>query len=365
MNLRKQIVKIIVICLILGLPEKLYGESLTSPNYRLENPEFDAGGGLSTSTNYRSQDSLGGTGQTNSSSSNYKINPGFPAESYPGVPGQPTITNTGGGMYNTLDFIIATGGNRSDVNYAIAISTDNFASVTNFVQADDSIGTSTVWQTYTDWGGASGERLVTLTYNTTYTIKVKARYGPDSETGYSLTAAASTSVPTLSVVIAGINSGTSIAGQTTNVTTSATSVNFSTLQSGQIKVGAQQVTVTTNANGGYLTSLYQDSDLKKSNGTIIPEVPGTNASPLGWPTGITSAAFGYHSTDATLCTGISNRFSANDTYAAATSTPAEVACNTGPANNDTNSLVYKVEVGSRQAQGYYSNKIIYITTASY
>ncbi len=365
MKLQKQIVKIIVICLALGLPGKLYGESLASPNFRLENPEFDAGGGLSTSTNYRTQDSLGGSGQASSSSSNYKINPGFPSESYPGVPGQPTLTNTGGGMYNTLDFVITTGNNRTDVNYAIAISPDNFASTTNFVQADDSVGTSTVWQTYAGWGSAIGERLVSLVYNTTYTIKVKARFGPGSETGYSLTASASTSVPTLSIVIAGTSSGSSIAGQTTNITTNSGSVNFGPLQSGQIKVGAQQITVTTNANGGYMSTLEQDTDLKQTNGTLIPEVSGTNAAPAPWPAVVNTGAFGYHTTDSTLCTGVSNRFLVNDTFAAATSTPAEVSCNTGPANNDANSLVFKVQIGSQQAEGYYSNKIVYITTASY
>jgi len=365
MKLQKQIIIILAISLIWSLPGKLFGQSLVSPNYRLENPEFDTGGGLATSTNYQSQSSLGGIGQASSSSANYKVTPGFEAESYPGIPGQPTLTNTGGNMYNTLDFVIKTGGDKSDVNYAIAISADNFASTTNFVQADDTVGTSTVWQTYTAWGGSAGQRLVSLVYNTPYTIKVKARYGPDSETGYSLTAAASTSLPTLSVVISGVNSDTAIAGQTTNITTTATSVSFSAFSSGQIKVGAQQVTVTTNANGGYSVGLYEDHDLMSSSGAIIPAVSGSNASPVSWPAVVTTGAFGYHTTDAALCSGLAGRFSANDTYAAVSTTLYEVACNTGPANGDVNSLVYKVQTGNLEAAGFYNNKIIYVTTASY
>lgn len=362
---QKQIIITAIVCMVFGFPGHMSAESLTSPNYRLENPEFDNGGGLASSTNYQSQTSAGGSGQASSSSANYKTTPGFEAESYPGVPGKPTLTNTGGGMYNTLDFVVSTGGDHSDVNYAIAISTDNFASTTNFVQSTDTIGPNVVWQTYTGWGAGVGQRLVGLVYNTTYTIKVKARYGPDSETAYSLTTSASTTVPSLSVVIAGVNTGTVLAGQTTNITTTATSVSFSTISSGQIKVGAQQVTVSTNANGGYSVGLYEDHDLSESSGTTIAPVSGTNASPAPWPATVNTGAFGYHTTDGALCSGVATRFSTNDTYAAATTAPAEVICNTGPANSDVYNLLYKVQTGSLQSAGVYTNHITYVTTASY
>lgn len=359
--------KRIILLLILGLilPFALAAQAPSSTNYRLESSEFDFGGGLSTSTNYGNRGALGDVETGKTTSTNYNLFSAFFPRAYPGIPSQPTLTNTGGILYNALDFVVGTGGNLSDVNYAIAISTDNFVSNFNFVQADDTVGTSTAWQTYVNWGGAGGQRIIGLLPNTTYTIKVKARYGPNSETGYSLTAQASTVNPTLSLVVAGVNSGTSFGSNTTNIGTTATSVAFSSLQSGAIRVGAQQLTVTTNALGGYTITLAQNQDLSKTNGTKIPPVTAPNSAPAAWPGGITTAAFGYHSTDGSLCTGTTNRFSADNTFAAASTTPYEVICNTGPVSNEVNDLIFKVEVESLQAAGDYKNQISYVISPQY
>ncbi len=160
-------------------------------------------------------------------------------QSYPGVPGTPTLINTGGALYDSLDFIIDNGGNSSDTNFAIAISSDNFAT-TNYVQADDTVSTSPVWQTYTAWGGSSGQRITGLLSSTSYSIKVAARYGPASETGYSNVATAATLAQQLTFNISGVNSGTSIAGETTTVTTSANAINFGSLPVGSPVVAAQK-----------------------------------------------------------------------------------------------------------------------------
>jgi hypothetical protein len=341
-----------------------FAQTPSSTHYQLEDSEFTAGGGLSTSTTYSSQDAAGGSGDASSSSATYKANPGTIGQSFPGVPATPTLSNTGGTMYNTLDFVIATGGNASDATYAIAISDDSFVT-TNFIQSGYTVGSSPVWQTYAAWGGASGHRLVELKYNTAYKIKVKARYGAGSETGYSVVASASTVNPTLTVSISGVAASTVVASQTTNIATTATSVAFSSLQNGSIKIGAQQVVVSTNANAGYAVSIAQDHDLSKTNGSTISAVTAINSSPASWPSGITLARFGYHTTDATLCTGNASRFSLDNTFAAATSSPSEIACNTGPASNDTTYIVFKVEIASLQAAGNYQNNITYVTTAQY
>lgn len=349
----------------LSFPYVLLAQIPSSTNYRLEDSQFDAGGNTSSSTNYQSRGALDFGDDGKSTSSNYNAFPGYSLAAYPGVPDPPTLTNTGGTLYNQLDFTIGSGGNTSDTNYAIAISTDNFATTTNYVQADLTVGPSPVWQSYAAWGSGSAQRLVSLDYNTTYTIKAKARFGLDSESGFSLTAQASTVNPTLSMTVAGLASGSAIGSVTTNIDTSATSVVFSNLQVGSIKIGAQQITITTNAVAGYTVSIQQDTDLTKSNGTTIAAVTASNASPAAWPVGITTGRFGYHTTDATLCTGTTGRFSADDTYAAATSSPFEIACNTGPATGETTKLVLKTEVGALQPSGNYKNKFTYITTAQY
>lgn len=350
--------------LICFLPWLAGAQSPSSTNYRLDSSEFDFGGGYGSSANYGSRDSLGNVETGRGTSSNYRVFPGFFPRSYPGVPAQPVFTNTGGILYNALDFVIQTGGNTSDVNYAIAISPDNFAT-TYFVQADNTVGSGPVWQSYISWGAAGGQRITGLLSSTVYSIKIKAHYGPDSDTGYSQVSQAATVAPSFAVTILGLGSGTTIGSFTTNIASTPTSVPFSTLQTGSIKVGAQRITVTTNAAAGYSVALFQDHDLAKTNGTVIPPVASSNASPAAWPGAVTSAAFGYHTTDSTLCTGSAGRFSADNTFAASTSTPYEVACNTASVNNEVTNLVYKVEVESLQASGEYRNNLVYIITPQY
>ena len=337
----------------------------SSTNYRLDTSNFDFGGGeFSSSTNFTARGSFGGVQENRTTSTSFNLFSGFFPASYPGIPAAPTLTNTGGNLYNVLDFVIATGGNRADTNYAIAVSTDNFIT-TNFVQADDTIGPNPAWQTYISWGAGVGQRLTGLTSSTTYKIKVKARFGPDSETGYSVVATAATVAPIFSVTVAGVLNGTTINTFTTNLATTATSVAFSSLQTGAVKVAAQTITVNTNALSGYSAALMQDHDLAKTNGTVILPVSSSNTSPAAWPSGITTARFGYHTMDSTLCTGLFNRFAVDDTFAAATSTPFEIACNTGPVSNETTNIIFKVEIEALQPSGDYKNQVTYIITPQY
>ncbi len=109
------------------------------------------------------------TGET--SSTNYKSILGFQPGAYPGIPAQPTLVNTGGTLYNSLDFIMATGpGQQSDTTYAIAISSDNYVT-TNFIQVDDTVGTTAAWQTYAGWNSGTGERVTGLSPSTAYKNK--------------------------------------------------------------------------------------------------------------------------------------------------------------------------------------------------
>lgn len=357
---------LLLLCLLILTTQPLIttAETLSSTNYSIENPSVDGGGEKSNSTNYNEHDSIGGSNDSVSNSTNYKVFPGFEQHAYPGVPGQPTLVNTGGILYSALDFVIQTSGNQTDTTYAIAISGDDFAT-TSYIQADDTVGSNPVWQTYVAWGSGSGQRVTGLIANTTYKIKVKARYAADTETAYSITATAATGGPTLTLSFAGVNSGTTIAGATTTITSGANTVSYGSLVPNVTAIGAQTLTVSTNATGGYTTTLQQDGDLRNNNSDSISPVSGTNASPAAWPTGITNGYFGYHTTDSALCTGTSARFSSNDTYAAATTSPAEIACSTTTATNEQTSIVYKVEVGTQQDAGTYQNTITYVTTAQY
>lgn len=361
---QKNIIWLLIFTLI-GFPHFIFAQTLSSPTYNLEDSDFSFGGERSSSTNYSSLDEMSVSGSEVGTSTNYKVFGGDVLPWFPSTPPTPTLTNTTGQLYDALDFVVTTGDNQTDTNYAIAISTDDFVT-TYFIQADLTVGTTTIWQDYTTWGAGSGARITGLSANTTYKIKTKARYGPDSETGYSQTASASTVGQTLTFSITGIASGASTGGATTNLTATATTIPFNTLAFGSgAKIGAQTLNVTTNALNGYTVYLYQDGDLRKSNGSTISALPYPNANPGAWPNSISNGYFGYHTTDSTLCTGSSNRFASSDTFAAASTSPYEVACNTGPASNDTTDIIFKAEIGPVQPAGSYQNKIIYILTAGY
>jgi hypothetical protein len=365
-NPRKIKITLAIISIVL-FPAVAVAQTLIGPSYQVEDSIFDSGADSSASTNYGSRDSISDIETGESSGTAWKSILGFQPGAYPGIPGLPTLTNTGGLLYDSLDFIIATGnGQQTDTTYAIAISPDDFVT-TYFIQTDDTINTSEAWQTYSGWNSGTGELVTGLQPSTTYKIKVKARYGPDSESGYSQTASATTSGPNLTFAINGINSGTTIAGLTTNVSSTSNSMGFGTLTigDGNPNIAAQSVTVSTNASGGYTTTVTQDGNLRTDTGDEIAVVPGTNATPAAFGTGITQGRFGYHSTDSALCTGTTGRFTVNDTFAALDTTPYEIACNSGIVTNEVTQIVYKLVIGTLQEAGNYQNVLTYIATATY
>lgn len=174
----------------------------------------------------------------------------------------------------------------------------------------------------------------------------------------------STDGTTLTLSIAGLASGVSTGGITTDVTTTPTSVPFGTIPIGSAGVkAAQRFTVSTNATQGYSMFVKSNGALLSQYGTSVPDVIGTNASPLAWATACLSSAsgcFGYHTTDASLSGG-STRFVIDDTYAKfATTTQEEVLYNAGAVNNDVNDIIYRVEAHQLLSAGAYTTAVQYI-----
>ena len=364
--------KILLITVLLVFPSVVLAQTMSGPTYQVEDGTFDGGGESSSSTNYSSRDSIGDLSDGGSSSTNYNIFAGFMRPAYPGIPGTPTLTNTGGTLYNALDFVVVTGnGQQVDTMYAIAISSDDFAT-TYFIQNDDTLGTAEAWQTYANWGGGTGERVTGLSPSTTYKIKVKASYGSgsdagDTESGYSQTASAATAAPNLTITFLAVDAPDTIDSTAVDTDSLTNSISYGSLVVNTPKLAAHGITVTTNATSGYATTLQQDGDLRTGTGSEIDPVTGTNASPAAWAIpGGQPGAFGYHASDDTLCTGTSGRFVTTDTYAQLTGSPAEVACNSGPVTaGETNYVIFQLEIGSLQPSGNYQNIVTYITTAQF
>jgi hypothetical protein len=150
----------------------------SSTNYKLNTYNLSSGGtNTSASSTYKLNGNTGGISGSASPSSTKTGLPGVIQAQQANVPAAPTLSNGGNTYYNKLGVTLNIGSNPTDYKYAIAVSTDNFATVTKYVQADGTLGAGQVYQTYTTWGGASGTTIVGLVANTNYEVKAGSMQG--------------------------------------------------------------------------------------------------------------------------------------------------------------------------------------------
>jgi hypothetical protein len=241
----------------------------TSTNYQIIDYGFGAGGTVnSNSTNYAVQGTLGEVDMASMSSTNYMVWPGLTYTLQPNVPPSPTFTNPSSN-YNKLHIIINQGNNNStDVTYAIAISTDNFASDIKYLQADTTLGTIPVWQSYAAWNSTTGVDVIGLTAGTTYYARVAASRGEFTQGRLGPAASAATVNPTFSFNL-----------QTTSQSTPPFGVYIGSMNPGGAIITSSDTvttTISTNAGNGALVYIYgANAGLKstKANNYILATVP--------------------------------------------------------------------------------------------
>jgi hypothetical protein len=170
-----------------------------------------------------------------------------------------------------------------------------------------------------------------------------------------------------------VTSGGTVNGATTNITTTATTIPFGTLSSGSPKIGAHDLTVTTNALNGYtITVKGTTSPVLNSGGQNIDEFTGTNATPTTWSSPAGSSAsvntgfFGYTTNDATLGTGTAARFTTSGPkWAGTTTSPLEVAYSASQVTAEVTRVGWEAEVNALQPQGSYTGTVILVATPTY
>lgn len=320
-----------------------------STTYELKEYGFGSGGdsGIQSST-YSLFGTAGEIDNGKLDSSTYTTGNGLVFTVQANVPAAPTFTNPSN-YYDRLKIVIDDGGNPTDAQFAIAISTDNFTT-TNYVQSDNTVGSvlgSEDWQTYSSWGGATGFYVTGLLPNTAYKIKVSARQGNYTQSAWSSTATATTGTPALTF---GVDSD---------------SITFNNLSSGNSWTDASKSTVlttSTNAQNGYTILAHETAPLTFN--TSIPDYGSSNSSPSTW----SGNGFGYTTDDSNLTGGTANRFtSGGPKYAGFTTTaPGDpVGDNTGPATSENFTVSYKVAATSTTPAGPYSTTIVYVVVPSY
>ncbi len=174
-----------------------------STNFELRDYNFGAGGTEgSSSTNYSLFGIAGEVAQGDLTSTNFGVGGGLPSTIMPALPGAPTFTNPGS-TYDRLYIVLDDSGNPTDTTFAIAITetSDTLWTNSRYIQSDNTIGSILGledFQTYSSWGGLTGQYITGLTQDTSYKIRVKARQGIFTETGWSAESTATTSTSSLS-----------------------------------------------------------------------------------------------------------------------------------------------------------------------
>ena len=203
---------------------------------------------------------------------------------------------------------------------------------------------------------------------------------------------------TLSFKITGVSSSTSTCGQSTDITTTATSVPWaSTIAStNTFYEAAHDIEASTNAVGGYVVTAVENDQLGRNGGTCTGDVgeaancirdtvcDGGTCTHLAaavddWETA-TNNGFGYslQTTDgstvavweydgtAGTCDGAGTDFcAAQFADAEGPQSPVTIMSKTTPQNSNNVYVCYRISVSGTQPAGYYFNKLTYTATATF
>lgn len=228
----------------------------TSTNFQLEEYGFGSGGVATSSSENFLFSGLAGEVETASlSSTSFIALPGLTYTLQPNIPA-PTVTNPSN-YYNKLHVVINNASYPTDTTFAIQVASNSadFSQNVYYVQADNTLGTSMVFQTYSSWGGASGFDMIGLYPGTTYYVRAAAKRGTYEQGPWSATANAATANPSLTFSL-----------ETTSQSVPPFSVAIGNLTAGNVTTSPDKVTatITTNATGGGLVYLYGTNNGLKS-----------------------------------------------------------------------------------------------------
>ncbi len=290
-------------------------------------------------------------------------------------------------------------------NWTIVNVTAGTASTDHTIRIDRNTNSCAAGSTITVTIGDASKKLINPAPITTghtqgiadvYTINVKTRDGADNTLDEGNIKVAiiegvlvSANVEeTLSVTIVGVNSGQNACGQTTDITTTATSVPWGTISNfGNFYHAAQTVTVSTNASSGYVVKIEENDQMGKdgkvctganageSDSCIQDTTCGTTACSESTSQDWTSTSYyglGYSlqnvsGTDATFIYNESGRTFSSKQFPDMESSETKqtiMSKNTPVASSQVN-LCYRLNVSATQPAGYYYNKVQLTATASF
>lgn len=236
----------------------LFAAFPATTNYQLNSYGFGSGGVANSGTStYSLEGSSGDLSTTNATNGTTSTKTGFVQTEQANVPKLQSLDNNGGLYYNRLHFVIDKQGNPTDAKYLIAVSTDNFASNSSYLQPDGTLSATlslSDYQTYSSWGGSSGSLIIGLNPSTTYSVRLKATQGKYTESAYG---------PSTSQATAG--SASIVFGLvTSNQSTPPLSIGMGLLDAGSIVTSAQTINTSLTTIGTTGGEIY----VRSSNGGL-------------------------------------------------------------------------------------------------
>jgi hypothetical protein len=327
-----------------------------SEHFELKNYGFGSGGiENASSSGYKMLGVAGEQAGSQSASETYKVNPGLIFTNQANLPAAPAFINPGS-TYDRLKLILENGDNATDAAFAVAITGDNWTT-TKYVQNDFTVGDnlgSEDWLTYSQWNGLNGRFVTGLAMDTVYRVKVKARQGKFTETGYSAEASATTGIPTLTFGV------------------SADTVNFDQLSpTNSWTDNTKQTTLTTSTNAyfGYTVFAHESAPLTNYKNDTIDDYAAPNSNPTSW----TGKGFGYTTSDSNLTGGTANRFTGGGPKFAGfnTSVPGDPVADhldyvaDNPVVGEQFNISYRVTADENQPAGSYKTNLIYVVVPEY
>ena len=229
-----------------------------------------------------------------------------------------------------------------------------------------------------------------------YTINVKTRDGSDNTLDevdidiapIEAVLVSATVDETLAFTVAAVAAAASTCGQTTDVTTTAYSVPWGTLSTADsFSEASQQLTVSTNADGGYSVTIEENDQMGKNGGSCSGASAGesvnciedttcdgaacTESTSADWATasnnGLGFSLANQSGSDAEFLYNESSRTFSSRQVAdqEVPETKAAVMSSAAPVSGSSVYVCYRISISGTQPAGYYYNKVKYTATATF
>lgn len=300
---------------------------------------------------------------------------------------------------------ITVGSSGCNNNWTVAAVTAGTASTDNTIRIDRSTDACANASIITLTIGDGSKKLInpapfagSHTQGTAdvYTINVITRDGGDNQIDtvdikvapVEAVLVSATVDETLSFLVAGIASSTSTCGISTDVTTTATSIPWGTMATANSFLQAsQQLTASTNADGGYSVKIEENDQMGKDGVTCTGAAAGesvncikdtacnsgpcTESTSAEWTTA-TNNGLGYSlanvsGTDASFLYNESARTFSSKQIAdqEVPETKQNIMSNANQVSGSSVYVCYQISISATQPAGYYYNKVKYTATATF